>query len=250
MKSNNWWEFYFVRYFVGSIVGGIIMLSILFHPDSGLSTIFLKTYNFNKLDINSIGFEHLTIVLTLGLSFCYIASSPILVFHTFRSKIDYSKNNNNKKLIKIGLAQIGTLLDFIATCIFLYFILIYFFNWSFLTSILMLGYILIVWVQVRIVFFNLRKGLKGLFKYYKKLTKERAKQSKAKEEYIESYKHLREHGNAFLILFCEMILGMALFSASSINDVVLILLFWIIPVLPVWLIGTYLEFNLEKIDQK
>ena len=45
----------------------------------------------------------------------------------------------------------------------------------------------------------------------------RGKEEKKKEitEYVESYRHLREHGNAFLIILMECVLAGALFAADT-----------------------------------
>jgi hypothetical protein len=77
------------------------------------------------------------------------------------------------------------------------------------------------------------------FDYYHDLTKKRAQATAAGKEYIESYRHLREHGNAFFIALLELLLGAALFYSPVSWAVVLML--WITPAAGVWFFGTFLE---------
>ncbi|NQX66677.1 hypothetical protein HQN90_11115 [Paenibacillus alba] len=61
-----------------------------------------------------------------------------------------------------------------------------------------------------------------------------------RKEYIESYKHLREHGNAFGIIICELIFAAWLifwnFSYWSI-------FYWCLIGFSSWILGTYLEYG-------
>ncbi|WP_143014482.1 MULTISPECIES: hypothetical protein [unclassified Paenibacillus] len=62
-------------------------------------------------------------------------------------------------------------------------------------------------------------------------------------EYIESYRHLREHGNAFAIISCEIIfaLWLILWSFS-----VLAIVIWVSAGSIAWFIGSYLEIRMVK----
>ncbi len=77
------------------------------------------------------------------------------------------------------------------------------------------------------------------FEYYDQLVKRRASADEAGKEYVESYRHLREHGNAFFIVLLEFLLGSVLFYSSLPWGVVLML--WILPAVGVWYFGTRLE---------
>ena len=59
------------------------------------------------------------------------------------------------------------------------------------------------------------------------------------QKYVESYRHLREHGNAFFIALLELLLGVALFYSPVPWGVILML--WIFPTAGVWLFGTLLD---------
>ncbi|MUJ39709.1 hypothetical protein [Aliivibrio fischeri] len=237
MNSGNWWEFYFVRYFIGSILGALIIVSIALHPDSGMSVILTKYINFNALEIKDITIPFLLSLLFLGTAFCYIASAPILVLHTMRYRFNFTQRAGASFKDKI-----------IFTCLFLVFYcaIWYFLDLDYVSGMMSLPAFFVIYVQFYLVSVIFQHNEK-FFDYYKNLVKARAKESLSRSEYIETYRHLREHGNAFLILLCEAGLGLALFSCSSINELILITIFWLVPTLPVWFLATYLESNLKNV---
>ena len=72
-------------------------------------------------------------------------------------------------------------------------------------------------------------------------------------EFVESYKHIREHGNSFLIVLFQFLLAVPIFvlvvlerdAERSIENFLLIILFWIFPASLIWLFGNKLENHLE-----
>lgn len=91
------------------------------------------------------------------------------------------------------------------------------------------------------------KKFEHIFDFYKSLAKDRAKESDNRRQYIESYRHLREHGNAFLILFCELVLGCALFVSVSLSEALIVVIIWIVPTLPIWFLGAFLESKVKGV---
>jgi hypothetical protein len=85
-----------------------------------------------------------------------------------------------------------------------------------------------------------------IVEFYCDLADERLKQWKLQRDYIESYKHVREHGNAMSIVFLEIALGFVLSQAQSKTQLVLIVLVWVTPSTLCWLLGTALEAELAK----
>ncbi len=86
----------------------------------------------------------------------------------------------------------------------------------------------------------------------KGLAAERAKRQDGTskyDEFIESYKHLREHGNAFFILLMELVLALVLFSVEKTHIALLMALLWIAPACFVWFLGTYLELSIHKLEE-
>lgn len=84
--------------------------------------------------------------------------------------------------------------------------------------------------------------------YYGKLTKARADSSLGSSEYVESYKHLREHANAFLIVLFEAALGLILYFSESLFTSIAVLVLWISPAAIIWFFGNLLEH--EYVNQK
>jgi hypothetical protein len=60
-------------------------------------------------------------------------------------------------------------------------------------------------------------------------------------EYVTSYRHLREHGNAVLIVLLEGVLAITLLSAPSEEGAVYVIGIWLIPAAFTWFLGTMLE---------
>lgn len=243
VTNPRWWEFYLVRYFVGTIVGTIVVIAIASNKSSLLHPFFSSMINFGTKEFNV---SHLWLFALIGLAFCYLASSPILVLHAFRTSI-FSRQLREvaasttfiKKWWKVILYW--SVLIVIGIFVFLFFEVDYnvFLKLKFWILFLMF------FLQAYIISFQLRH--KSIFLMYKKLSYARASNANAKKEYIESYKHLREHGNAFMILIMELILGFILYNVTSATMILLILLFWILPSASVWFVGTYLESRIREV---
>src|ERR1700722_11264492 len=95
--SSRWWEFYVVRYAMGTMFGALVFYflcstnpgwsALLFGgggapPMAGLEGLHLVPIKLDK--------TQMTLLVTYGLVYCYIASAPILVFHATRFLLDYS----------------------------------------------------------------------------------------------------------------------------------------------------------------
>lgn len=241
-SDNRWWEFYFVRYFVGTAIGAIVVLflatasSPVFIGQGELAGILktLKTGNFES--------GYIAVLATLGLAFCYIASAPILVLHAVRGYMLKASKNANWLLttffliivLAVWIAQgyvFWSILNvrgnpFISQDFYsgLAFLLV--------TSILIVGQLFLI---LRAIF----SKKKYAFLYYDRLVKRRAVASLETIQYVESYRHLREHGNAFFIVLLELLLGATLFYSPVPWSVVLMI--WILPAALVWFFGTLME---------
>jgi len=76
-SPSHWWEFYAVRYGMGSVVGAVIFF-FLCNTNPALKPMLFGAEG-GKID-GTI----LTLLAGYGLTYCYIASAPILVFHVGR----------------------------------------------------------------------------------------------------------------------------------------------------------------------
>lgn len=240
-SSSRWWEFYAVRYGMGTVVGGVVFF-FLCNTNPALKPMLFGA------ETGKIDGPLLTLLAGYGLAYCYIASAPILVLHAGRFLLNIGQNTKTSifRVLFILVPPLALTLVFFfnrtstgAT--------LYFFSFVFALAALVL------WPQYLAIFFTLFRT-KELLQFYKKLADKR---EAAKGGLIESYKHLREHGNSFSIVVLEIILAIILFSAGNFNATVAgvasttnnteilpyigIILLWILPASLVWLVGTLLE---------
>lgn len=232
-SSDRWWEFYFVRYFVGTVIGGAIVFYLNTKPGSVLTGAILPNLN----DISQLD-GHLTALLAaMGLAFCYLASAPVLVLHATRGVFLKSNTKTFSRSFLATFALAGVLLAVAYWCLDILEIRVF-------LAVVLLS--LILCFQFVPLYFALRYEGEASHIYYSKLTKARSNTAPAAKEYVESYKHLREHGNAFFIVFFEVALGFVLWAAPQVNHVILVLFFWIVPAMLVWFVGSVLEYRYVK----
>lgn len=239
--SSRWWEFYVVRYGTGTVLGGIIFFFLCKVNTTLTPLLFSAGIDKGKLDASV-----LTLLAGYGFAYCYIASAPILVLHAGRFMIDISNKSYLPVVLLIIFPTIaGTGIFFMLTtptgAIHI-----------FLSLVFALTFI-VVWPQYVIIGFTLFQT-KSLLRFYKRLAEKR---ENAKGGLVDSYKHLREHGNSFSIVFLEIVLAIILFAvgnyhvfgvetvgatkAASALPYIIVILVWIIPAAMVWLVGTLLE---------
>lgn len=120
------------------------------------------------------------------------------------------------------------------------------------TFVFFLG-VFILWLQYVLIGIALIFNSK-LYTFYVALASRR---STAVGDIVGSYRHLREHGNAFLIVLCEIVLAVLLyiwgnfypaisFAQSAQSDMyvvpyLLIILVWVIPAAFVWVVASLIE---------
>jgi hypothetical protein len=238
---SRWWEFYAVRYGMGSVVGALIFFFLC------NTNPVLKPLLFGA-ETGKIDGTLLVLLIGYGLAYCYIASAPILVFHVGRFLLDIGKTKKASYLR--NALFIFTLVG--ATAIFAYTrsasgSLLYFYS-----SVFALAF-LVMCPQYLAITFTLFSS-KELLVFYQKLANKR---SASKGGIVDSYKHMREHGNSFLIVLLEIVLAVILFTAGNFEafstgavsaskeiyvlPYIGIILVWILPAALVWLVGTLLE---------
>jgi hypothetical protein len=222
-SNNKWWEFYFVRYFVGTVVGGTILLYLNARATWAGDDGFLPGIS----DASDLDANKLALLAALGLTYCYVASAPILVLHATRGAMSAFSS----RILPTAILILVVLTAAAAT-----------------TAETIPGaalWVMMVLFAVMLVFQLCTLGIaildKGgsLHAFYARLVAARAKPDEG--GYVESYRHLREHGNAFFIVLFEFILGLVLTAAPSGQLALLILFLWIVPAAFVWLVGTALE---------
>jgi hypothetical protein len=222
--ENRWWEYYVVRYFVGAVLGAVIVLFLISQEHFPLKD-DLATLG----DFKDSTFLGVSLVAAMGFAFCYVASSPILTVHATRAHLRLS-------LLKYSIGL------FIPIAIVLYF------AWRMFSPPVALATGLIVGTQIGLVAITIFGRFSDVEEYYRKLASARSKASTKKDqpassggEYVTSYRHLREHGNAFGILLLELVLAGALYELHDGKVMACWLVAWLFPAPVAWVIGTALE---------
>ena len=251
-SNSRWWEFYVVRYALGTVFGALIVNML---AKSGLAIPF-PNGSIDELTKP----DRLPLLIGYGLAYCYLASAPILVFHSARfsmPKIGF----RNKTLWVISL-------PFVAASVWGYYAIATIDSVAMIVlaalAILLVGFIFIS--QVLALHYGMSRT-NEMWCFYLKLDKNRRVQEN--KELIDSYKHLREHGNAFFVLCLEILFGLGIYVAGTVSlfppkylvntackatdgaciiplstgliQMVALLLIWIVPAAFVWSIGCFLE---------
>ncbi len=233
-KSPRWWEFYFVRYFVGTVVGFVIVVFLLFE-----STSPLNGSNFlGKATIQDLTGANVLLLSGVGLAFCYISSAPILVFHALRSAYEYPEKWWQRTIfgpVLVVIASVAIVLMAVAKLS----------GYDLGPTLAYVFVLAVVAVQVYL-YWKIFCGGKPADKFYDRLTECRAKAGSEDVEYMESYRHLREHGNAFLILVFESGLGASMYLMDTSGHALATVLLWIVPAPFVWFVATHLEYKFTE----
>ncbi|GGY49710.1 hypothetical protein [Pseudoduganella albidiflava] len=226
--ENKWWEYYAVRYFVGTIVGALIIAFLRDHPGS----IYVSKLSLGEA--KEVTFLGVGLVAALGFAFCYVASAPILLIHAARAHIRWSEVANkwlpSSTCTVVGIALSGAAI------------------WQILPHWIAAVIAFVIGTQISLIFLALFTKFSVVESFYRSLANARSKSMKQKDEpyspgveYVTSYRHLREHGNAFAIVVLEGVLGAALYHVPSIVSAMYFIGIWIVPATFAWLIGSVLE---------
>lgn len=229
-SEGRWWEFYFVRYFVGTVIGGAILLYLNASDTSSLRNLIIP----GVTDVSKLDAQFLSLLAALGLAYCYVASAPVLVLHATRGVFLAKHTATYRYLFYGSLAFVGISAAAFYVC-----------QEAPDHKVILSITLLMVVLCIQIVPLGLAIKNEGecAYSYYTKLTKARSKDTEETRQYVESYKHLREHGNAFIILLFELVLGTVVATVSEPRFALIALLLWIMPAGLVWLVGTILEYR-------
>lgn len=247
--GGKWWEFYVVRYALGTVVGVLI---VNFLVQTGLPIPFPVG------DIAQISKpEGLLLLLAYGLSYCYLASGPILLFHATR----FAMNSTGVRKWTLAFLAVSALISM---------------AWglnareSLPSKGLLVAVVLAIFALVGLTCLQIRAWFFGferhhdLWIFYRKLDNNR--RLPENRELIESYRHLREHGNAFFVVLLELTLALCIYVAGTVSilepgllsscpsgikgcvvnteglvQTLVVVSVWIVPPAAVWAIGCFLE---------
>jgi len=185
-------------------------------------------------DFKDSTFLGVSLIASLGFAFCYVASAPILTLHATRAHLRLS-------VLKIRwLSYAAALL--IPTAI------VTVAAWRAFSWPVAIAVGLILGTQIGLVIAAVFTNFSDIESYYRSLATGRSNASTKKDEpaspgmeYVTSYRHVREHGNAFGILLLELVLAGALHDLCNSSSIAWLLIAWLFPAPFAWVVGTVLE---------
>jgi len=225
-NKNRWWESYLVRYLVGNIFAVVLLFYLFINYDKDIGKQFCKygnTTNFCMKIDNNTTFSKEVFDFIFQSSKDIKGSNLILIEKTIVAKSDLNNTYRNYKITTTDI--------------------------SFVSLIIMglLGFMYMYIASIPIYFIHIiRGGLGNTFEFYKKSSniRDRIKNKKniflgeLTPTYIESYKHMREHGNAHGIVLMELLFALFLIQC---NFSIFALVFWLLFGFFGWFLGIYLE---------
>lgn len=230
-----------MRYALGTVIGGVIFF-FLCNTNPVLRQLIFGA------NAQTLTAPLLLLLGAYGLAFCYFASAPVLVLHTARFFL--STHFVTKRLwlhlsVMLAIPLALTVIFFCATkttgsARWLY------------TFVLFIGSF-IIWIQYVLIGVALKCNFE-LYTFYINLASRRRA---AIGDIVGSYRHLREHGNAFLIVLCEIVLAILLYIWGNFYPAInhtppaqnelyvipylLIILVWVVPAALVWVVASLIE---------
>jgi hypothetical protein len=238
-SSGRWWEYYFIRYFFGTVIGAalVVLLADSLDPFKKLISPLLH-------DSGKAGVMDLTGIVGIGLAYCYIASAPMLVLHALRAQLfAISPGNRAPKNASASPVSelpwwhwIGLVALLLPTCIVLGYIAAR--EWS-KTHLGVLCLVIAILFQAMLILAAHKNKFVLIREFYKNLSE--ARTASESRDYVDSYRHMREHSNAYAIIILELILAPAVVAADSPWQLAFVTLAWLAPAGYCWLIASLLE---------
>lgn len=264
-ESNaRWWEAYLVRYAIGTIVGalciyalledigGTVMAKALMMPAVGKEQFDVLISACKDANTNACvaqlqlfqayyGFSLPQLILLgiYGLAYCYVASAPGLVAHAVRRQLIFGGDEAPSQTtwfagIKFAIFFTIAVILF-PLCVFLC-AGIAAARWPTLVAALLF----VIW-QILLIRNEYRQESE-LLTFYEQLHHARNNDPKIS---LDSYRHLREHGNAFFIVVLELMFFMVVVSTLKVFGLnpywPVFLVVWVVPGAMVYFLGHRIE---------
>ena len=180
----------------------------------------------------------------LGLAYCYVASAPMLTIHALRGEFSLRLKPKTWRQIAIIFSTLGLV---VGGGFYLSFL--HYGSQSAIDIKSLATLSLIVAAQGTSIILGVKRNFIKTSHFYSNLSRARAEEGNV-PNYVESYRHLREHGNAYSIIVFEIILAFVLASVSSTWEIALAILLWVFPAGCCWFIATALEGALADISRR
>jgi hypothetical protein len=246
VSNNRWWEFYGIRYAMGTIVGAVIVLFLFRSNPSLCHLLFLPE---EAKDLNG---AHLALLAIYGLTYCYLASGPILVFYLSRAYL---------KVEATGWSFFRAYRFWTLVIVLMVGFAVGYYWWcprrasdALWQEGVGVVFALLIIAQLVVILFSVSsKRGKLLADYCMRVSLRRV--IGKNEGFVETYRHMREHGNSYMIVFFELVLGIVFFAFVNSGEVigvppdsyivvgrlVTIVIMWVFPTMLVWIVGLRLE---------
>ena len=270
MYSNSrWWENYLVRYFMPSVAGMLVVVWL-----SEVAGNDFKDIIFLKSSLPLVGISKLILLFLYGNLFCYVASYPVLTFHVTRV-LDFSSGSWLSKWHD----------GYIVTSVFaiLCFSVTLFFGMAFGGLFVFMFVAIFVFIQaIRIMkamklgaYSNLKDEASCIYGYLHSLSVRRGGWNKKdtstsgsggvgaekfwRRELVDSYRHMREHGNSAFIFTLELILAalcypiLASTAWTGLEKLAILgclLFLWGLPAMFVHMVAQSVESRFSHYDRK
>ncbi len=271
-SGGRWWEFYLVRYLMPSVAGIIFVIWLSKFVPYNVSQALYIPDNISDLNIYT-----LLLLFLYGNLFCYIASYPILVFHATR--VIENRNPAEKfrflyVLVFVVVVLAGALYfleETLKQCmpgLILGLFLMLFCAWQLYRIFkciskstgeeTTLSYWFIEKLSIKRAGGETKSSEEGIDREKLMVNKSRIKKTKRiirrgsgwEEELVDSYRHMREHGNSAFIFLLEFVLASLIHFVFFVSDgdpfkqVVyagLLIAVWTVPAMFVHMLGQVLE---------
>jgi len=237
-SDSRWWQYYAMRYALGVGIGTPIVALLWRAYTDVLSPKMSLPGPFS-------GTVAALFWAAAGTAYCYVASVPMLTLHSTRTIL----RRTNGWIIAC-FAFIVISLTVAGACDLFLINLLVSHPWV-LRSTGVVALVMIAGSQF-VLLWNVLRNPDGTHHFYDQLSRRRTKLP----DFVESYRHMREHGNAVSIVVFELLLAFILWSlrptgsdggaAILVGRVGLILAVWLTPSALVWLIGSSLERYLSR----
>jgi hypothetical protein len=223
--SNLWWQQYTVRYFIGTIVGIFVIFLLRAHGPLHCEIASLIPR------LEDIDAKKLIAVAALGLAYCYVASAPILTLHAVRGSVKMDSGWFNIAMLALVTAPIWMMFGV---------------DHYGVAPLQVTALVIIVGGQCLLIVLASLGRFRRLKQFYDDLVEARLYNWSTKRDYVDSYRHLREHGNALAIVFCELALGAILSTVQTGRDGLVVIALWVAPGAWCWVVGSVLEAHFAQ----
>lgn len=286
--TTRWWENYLVRYLMPSIAGVAIINWLCSHGGNGLRSLLFLPLPGERIDATSV-----TLLFLYGNLFCYVASYPVLVFHATRT-MDFSDGKWPARPLLDGYITTIVLIAF-AFSGFHYCSQEHRYWFAFLlTLIFVFIQLRRLWLVLfpRVVVRGCSDSVSFAYGYAYALARRRGIPSETetkgplkngdeaasvsadadddqevtttreiiwRRDYMDTYRHLREHGNSAFIFLLELTLAALVYCvitkpgqspAQQLGAIGTLFAVWAVPAAFVHLLGQHLERRFSHFDRR